>query len=134
MNRDISDHVSLLLKYGAPPPHCNSFRYENCWREREGFMDIVKESWSAITYHKFDIDKWQEKMSRLRRHIKGWPINIEGAYRREKKMLLERMDTLDKKGEQTPLTVLEKEQQVEMHARLKKLLRDEEIKWRQRAK
>jgi hypothetical protein len=72
-------------------------------------------------------------MRRLRRHIKGWHINIEGVYRREKKVLLERMDTLDKKGEQTPLTVLEKEQQVEMHARLKKLLIDEEIKWRQRA-
>jgi mannosylglycoprotein endo-beta-mannosidase len=30
MNRDISDHVPLLLKYGVTPPHSNSFRYENC--------------------------------------------------------------------------------------------------------
>jgi hypothetical protein len=29
MNRDISDHVPPLLKCGAPPQHCNSFRYEN---------------------------------------------------------------------------------------------------------
>jgi hypothetical protein len=28
MNRDISDQVPLLLKYGATPPHSNSFRYE----------------------------------------------------------------------------------------------------------
>jgi hypothetical protein len=38
--------------------------------ERDGFEEIVKESWTANTYHKFDIDKWQEKMRRLRRHIK----------------------------------------------------------------
>jgi mannosylglycoprotein endo-beta-mannosidase len=71
MNRDISDHVPLLLKYGATPPHSNSFRYENCWMEREGFVDIVKETWNSVTFHRHDIDKWQEKVRRLRRHIKG---------------------------------------------------------------
>jgi hypothetical protein len=84
MNRDISYHVPLLLKYGAPPPHCNSFRYEIFWLERDGFMNIVRESWTASTYHKYDIDKWQEKMRRLRRHVKGWHINVEGAYRKDK--------------------------------------------------
>jgi hypothetical protein len=74
------------------------------------------------------------KMRRLRRHIKGWHINVEGAYRKEKKMLLERLDILDKKEEHTPLTVQKKYLQVEMHNRLKKLPRDEDIKWRHRAK
>jgi hypothetical protein len=73
-------------------------------------------------------------MRRLRRHIKGWHINVEGAYRKEKKMLLDKMDILDKKEEHTPLSVQEKEMQVDIHQRIKKLLRDEEIKWRQRAK
>jgi hypothetical protein len=49
-------------------------------------------------------------------------------------MLLDKMDVLDKKEEHTPLSVQEKEMQVEMHKRIKKLLRDDEIKWRQRAK
>jgi hypothetical protein len=89
MNRDISDHLPLLLKYGATSPHCNSFRYENCWLEREGFVEIVKESWNANTYHKFYIDKWQEKMRRLRRHIKWWHINVEGVYRKEKNVARE---------------------------------------------
>jgi hypothetical protein len=38
------------------------------------------------------------------------------------------------KGEATPLSIVEKELQVTLHDRLKKLLREEEIKWRQRAK
>jgi hypothetical protein len=49
-------------------------------------------------------------------------------------MLLDKIDVLDKKEEHAPLSVQEKELQVEMHKRLKKLLRDEEIKWCQRAK
>jgi hypothetical protein len=36
-------------------------------------------------------------MRRLRRHIKGWHINVEGDYRKEKKILLDKMDILDKK-------------------------------------
>jgi hypothetical protein len=61
-------------------------------------LDIVKETWRARTYHKYDIDKWHEKMRRLRRHIKGWHIYVEGAYRKEKKMLLETMDVQDRNG------------------------------------
>jgi hypothetical protein len=44
MNKDSSDHVPLLLKYGATPPHSKLFRYENYWMERDGFEEIVKES------------------------------------------------------------------------------------------
>jgi hypothetical protein len=33
----------------------------------------------------------------LRRALKGWHINYEGEYRREKKSLLEKLDALDKK-------------------------------------
>jgi hypothetical protein len=39
-----------------------------------------------------------------------------------------------KKSEDTVLSMQEEEIQVNMHARLKKLLRGEELKWRQRAK
>jgi cell division protein FtsL len=49
-------------------------------------------------------------------------------------MVLERMDILDRKGETTLLTVQEKDHKVDMHVGLKKLLRDEKIKCRQRAK
>jgi hypothetical protein len=34
-----------------------------------------------------------------------WHINIEGAYRKEKKMMLDKMDVLDKKEEHTPLSI-----------------------------
>jgi hypothetical protein len=52
----------------------------------------------------------------------------------DKKGLLEKLDLLDKKGESAPLSTLEKEMQVTLHDMLKMLLREEEIKWRQRTK
>lgn len=85
LNRDLSDHVPLFLSSGLDPPYCNVFRYENCWVEREGFHQVVRESWHAATYCLFDIDKWQEKARRLRRHVNGWHYNREGVYKRQKK-------------------------------------------------
>lgn len=72
LGRDLSDHVPLLLSTGVDPPHINHFRYENCWVERKGFVEVVKQSWYAPTFCKFDVDKWQEKARRVRRHLKGW--------------------------------------------------------------
>jgi hypothetical protein len=98
--------------------------------EREGFHEIAKNSWNNQTLDKFDIDKWKEKTRILRRHIKGWHINVEKAYKKDKKILLEKLDVLDKKSEENLLSVEEKELQVSLIARMKTLLRDEELKWR----
>lgn len=133
LNRKISDHVPLQLHLGVPPPHSNLFRFELCWLEREGFGEMVKDSWEAPTYCKFDLDKWQEKTRRFRRHAKGWHINVEGVYRNEKKKILSILDDLDKKSESGVLSQGEKESKCILEVNLKKLLRDEELKWRQRA-
>jgi hypothetical protein len=34
---------------------------------REGFLEIVTNCWNKRSFHVHDIDKWQEKMRRLRR-------------------------------------------------------------------
>ena len=65
-----------MLTCGVPPPHSSLFRYEICWEEREGFERIVTDSLMARTFCKYDLDKWQEKFRRLRRHVKGWHINV----------------------------------------------------------
>jgi hypothetical protein len=66
--------------------------------------------------------------------MKGWHINVEGAYKKDKKTLLEDMGSIDKKGKRNTLSVQEKEVHASMHIRLKTLLKDEELKWRQRSK
>ena len=110
LNRAISDHVPSMLSNGCPPVHCNLFRYENCWVEREGFLEIVQQSWNGSTHCRFDLDEWQEKGRRLRRHFKGWHINIEGIYRNKKKLLLSKLEILDKKAEVSSLSINEREE------------------------
>ena len=75
---------------------------------------MVINSWSINTFHIHDIDKWQEKWRRLRRHTKGWHINVEGAYRKEKKNLLSKLDMVDKKAESSKISFTEREDQVQM--------------------
>jgi hypothetical protein len=70
LNRDLSDHVILLLATGTEPPHCNALRYENCWVEKEGSHDEVRRSWHAATYCRQDADNLQEKTRRLKRNLK----------------------------------------------------------------
>ena len=50
------------------------------------------------------LEKWQAKIRRLRQYLRGWAKNVSGAYKKEKKILLEKLDELDKKAETMLLT------------------------------
>ena len=41
--------------------------------------------------------------SRLRQHLRGWAKNVSGAYKKEKKELLDKLNELDKKAENVML-------------------------------
>jgi hypothetical protein len=64
--------------------------------------------------------------------LRGWVKNQNGAYKKEKKELMDRLDQLDKKAETTVL----QQHEVNLKHCLKEwlgvLLRQEEIKWHQR--
>jgi hypothetical protein len=60
--------------------------------------------------------------------------NVSGQYKKEKKEILNTLDTLDKKAESCPLESDEWDYKQYLNNRLAELLREEEIKWYQRAK
>lgn len=97
------------------------------------FHALVRKSWHGATFCKHDIYKWQENARRLRRNLKGWHINLEGVYMNQKKQAPAKLDKLDKKSEDYLLSLEERECKMVLDTMLK-LLRDEETKWRQRAK
>ena len=80
------------------------------------------------------LEKWQEKIRRLRQYLRGWTKNVSGAYKKEKKALLEKLDELDKKTETMLLTSQEVNLKHVLNERLAELLREEELKWYQQAK
>jgi hypothetical protein len=66
--------------------------------------------------------------------LRGWVKHTSGQYKKEKKEILGTLDGLDKKAEHTPLQVEETNIKQCLNNRLAQLLREEEIKWYQRAK
>jgi len=64
----------------------------------------------------------------------GWAKNTSGILKKEKKKILDKLDSLDKKAETCILSPQEVDLKQYLKTRLAEMLREEEIKWYQRAK
>jgi hypothetical protein len=77
------------------------------------------------------MERWQGKFRRVRQYLRGWSKNVSGQYKKEKKEILNTLDTLDKKAKMRPLESRERDYKQYLNNRLAELLREEEIKWYQ---
>lgn len=136
LNRDISDHTPLLLNTGESNDgaHPHPFKFELGWLLRDGFLDMVKTTWASVTVGNTPLERWQAKIRRVRQYLRGWAKNSSGAYKKEKKDILNKLDFLDKKAEGVGLAVDEIDLKQFLQNKLAHMLREEEIKWYQRAK
>jgi hypothetical protein len=62
------------------------------------FCQYGKNIWLNEKAGSTPMEKWQAKIRRLRQHLRGWAKNVSGVYKKEKKDLLEKLDSLDKKA------------------------------------
>lgn len=99
-----------------------------------GYFDMVRDIWKNVHEGHTPLQIWQAKIQRLCQYLRGWSKHISGVYKKEKKMLLDKLDEMDKKAELTPLNPNELNLKHVMNDRLAELLREEELKWYQRAK
>ena len=95
---------------------------------------MVSEIWQNTLVSGTPIERWQMKIRRLHQHLRGWAMHLSGAYKKEKSTLLNKLDELDKKAESTMLNESERDLKHVLNERLAELLREEELKWYQRAK
>jgi hypothetical protein len=72
--------------------------------------------------------------SGIMQHHRCWAQNTSGQNRKEKKNILNTLYEFDKKAENTPLSSNEIDLKQYLNNRLAEMLREEEIKWYQRAK
>ena len=110
------------------------FKFEREWLIRDGFYDMVVNIWQSDVSGHTPLEKWQNKIRRLRQHLRGWAKQKAGTYRKEKKKLLALLENLDKRAELAPLSDQEINYKHYLKERLVLLLREEEIKWYERAK
>jgi hypothetical protein len=80
------------------------------------------------------MQKWQNKIRRIRHFLRGWAKNMNGAYKKEKQELMRKAVELDKKAETQLLSQQEWDLKQSISSRIAQLLREEEIRWFQRAK
>ena len=112
LTREISDHTPLLLDGGEPSHRGNArnFKFELGWLTRDGFFELVKEVWESENRGRSPMEKWQNKVRRLRRFLRGWARNLSSQNKKHKSNLLTKIDDLDRKAE----TILLSPQEVEL--------------------
>jgi hypothetical protein len=104
------------------------------WLLKEGFFEMVSEVWTKERKGNSPMQRWQNKIRRLRQFLRGWAKNMNGAYKKEKHELLRKVKELDKKAESQLLSQQEWDLKQSVRVRHTQLLREEELKWFQRAK
>lgn len=98
LSREISDHTPLFLNTNSPSSSYQpQFKFELGWLLREGFCDMVQDIWQNAVVDGTPLERWQAKIRRLRQYLRGWAKNVSGVYKKEKKMILNKLDELDKK-------------------------------------
>lgn len=136
LDRGVSDHSPLLLDTGTPALFGSNklFKFELLWLQREGFQERVKQIWTNTFKGRNSVQRWNNKLSALRRFIRGWAAQINGEYKKKKSDLQNTICSLDVQAEVRDLNVEELECLSQARENLIKLLREEEIKYYQRAK
>jgi hypothetical protein len=130
--KGVSDHNPLRIEFGGKIEKGDYiFRFEKWWLKMEEFENLVKECWSVECHEIDPVDRWQIKMRRLRKKIKGWSWNRESELKKEKEKILCELEALDNQAENNRLNSQEIDRRKELKAHIDKMWRVEEIKARQ---
>jgi hypothetical protein len=131
----LSDHAPILLNTGSQRPRCKRpFKFELGWLHRDGFSDMIKTIWERPVSGLSSIQRWNNKLRSLRRHLNGWAKHETGKLRLQKLRLTSVIDALEAIAEVRPLSSQEIDDKCQANAKLAGLLREEELKWYQRSK
>jgi len=134
-DRSQSDHTPLILNSGSST-HNNkqtTFKFEREWLIRDGFF-MVAHLWPLKNRGGTTMERWQNKIRHLGQYMRGWTKDSAGSYKKEKKKLISMLDAIDKKAKNTFLSDNEIKTKHYLKEKLVLLLREEEMKWYERAK
>lgn len=136
LTRELSDHTPLLLFAGKQNHRGNlkTFRFELSWFLKDGFFDRVTAVWQSENRGTTPLQRWQNKIRRVRNFLKGWARNMASHNKGKKFSLLAELDILDRKAEILVLSPQESEYRGTLKHELTKILREEELYWLQQSK
>ena len=107
---------------------------ELSWLSHEDFKEKVKAIWIQPVVGQNSVQRWNRKMGTLRRHMRGWARYHHGVYKAQKENLQKIVTNLDTEVEINNLSQGKRDQLENARDDLIKLLREEELRFHQRAK
>ncbi|XP_078150904.1 uncharacterized protein LOC144546233 [Carex rostrata] len=131
-----SDHCPILLQIEKDiQSNRNSFRIDPLWLEQEDFCALIDKWWKEYPLDPSNLaSSWVQKLSFLRRKIRGWARNFYGQKKKTKQSILHRLNSLDTIRETRDLSYIEKEEWQSLHSKLDDIYLEDELYWKHRAK
>jgi hypothetical protein len=81
----LSDHALILVTTGSVRQPCiRQFKFELGWLHRDGFHDMVKSIWERPVVGRSPIERWNNKIRSVRKHLGGWARHMTGILKKEK--------------------------------------------------
>ncbi|CAJ2642584.1 unnamed protein product [Trifolium pratense] len=134
LDRDVSDHCPLLLKYSHDDWGPKPFRFNNFLLENKKFMEMVETFW--VNYR---VEGWmgfvlKEKLKALKSLIRDWHKQEYGGMEARIEELVEEIRDLDTRGELVGLSIQEVESRKEKFGALWNFLKNKETLMFQRSR
>jgi hypothetical protein len=92
---------------------------------------MVKRVWERPFADSSPIQRWNNKIRALRKHLGGWARHVAGFLKSEKLRLSTLIDDLEALAETRLLSAQEVELKSQYNAQIASMLREEELKWYQ---
>lgn len=73
---EVSDHSPLVISISTDIPKAHIFRFENYWLLKDGFQDILNESWFASPSPTDKAKIIINKLKKLRGALKTWSSSL----------------------------------------------------------
>jgi hypothetical protein len=95
---------------------------------------MVKRVWERPIAGSSPIQRWNNKLRAMRKHLGGWARHVAGLLKSEKIRLTSLIDEIEALAETRMLSPQEIDSKSQYNAQLASMLREEELKWYQRSK
>jgi hypothetical protein len=76
----------------------HNFSFQTSWLDQQGFKESVLGKWPMGGECAIQ-DFWREIKAATRKYCKGWGANTQSLLKKDKLLLLEKIDSLDKEAE-----------------------------------
>jgi hypothetical protein len=135
-DQNISDHTPLVVSRGTSTHQSGTrpFRFERGWLLREDFYDMVANIWRSEDSRSCPLERCSPRSVGSDNILEGGRLIRLALIKKRKKTLLALLHNIDKKAENDMLTDQEINLKHHLKEHLVSLLREEELKWYERAK